>query len=593
MSVRHTKIVCTLGPASSGRAVLADMIRSGMDVARVNMSHGTHTSHARTIRLVRSLAEQLGRTVGIMADLQGPKLRTGVMQTSGVELKEGVSITLDLSREPGTENRIPIQAEEFFRMVARGDHFVIDDGLLELAVLDIAGTTIRAEVIHGGLLTDNKGINLLNDRAAVSPLTDKDRVDLEFAVQQEADWIALSFVQAPENVAEVKGLMYGLLPTGAMPIPVMSKIEKPGAVTAIDAIMALSDGIMVARGDLGIETGPERVPLIQKDLIRRCNLAGMPVVTATQMLESMIHNPRPSRAEASDVANAVIDGTDCIMLSGETAMGRDPAHVIRTMASIVTAVESEFATPPLRSASDADNPGEGIADSVARSTVHLVDAVGASAILTPTASGGTARNLSRFRPAVPIVALTPNPRVRSMLTVHHGIQSLPAEDHDTSDEVIQDAIDRAMDSGLVEEGDRVVITAGTVIGQSGMTNMITVRSASRPLFKGVGQGSKRVMGSCVQLAEILQKNGIVDPQDCILVAPKFTPECIDFASRSLGLITGCSAETVAAMLPEGCTHDWLAIYGAVGDFSRAAECRTLIMDTITGRVFDLAQVRNI
>lgn len=592
MSVRHTKIVCTLGPASSGRAVLADMIRSGMDVARVNMSHGTHTSHARTIRLVRSLAEQLGRTVGIMADLQGPKLRTGVMQTGGVDLKEGASITLDLNREPGTESRLPIQAEEFFDMVARGDHFVIDDGLLELAVLDITGTRIRAEVIHGGLLRDNKGINLLNDRAAVSPLTDKDRVDLEFAVQQEADWIALSFVQGPENVAEVKGLMYGLLPTGAMPIPVMSKIEKPGAVTAIDDIMALSDGIMVARGDLGIETGPERVPLIQKDLIRRCNLAGMPVVTATQMLESMMHNPRPSRAEASDVANAVIDGTDCIMLSGETAMGRDPAHVIRTMASIVTAVENEFVTPPLRSESDSDDPAGGIADSVARSTVHLVDAVGASAILTPTASGGTARNLSRFRPSVPIVALTPNPRVRSMLTVHHGIQSLAAEDHDTSDEVIQDAIDRALDSGLVQEGDRVVITAGTVIGQSGMTNMITVRSASRPLFKGVGQGSKRVMGSCVQLAEILQ-NGIIDPQDCILVAPKFTPECIEFASRSLGLITGCSAETVAAMLPEGCTHDWLAIYGAVGDFSRVAECRTLIMDTITGRVFDLAQVRNI
>lgn len=592
MSVRHTKIVCTLGPASSGRAVLADMIRSGMDVARVNMSHGTHTSHARTIRLVRSLAEQLGRTVGIMADLQGPKLRTGVMQTGGVDLQEGASITLDLSREPGTESRIPIQAEEFFRMVARGDRFVIDDGLLELAVLDIAGTMMRAEVIHGGLLRDNKGINLLNDRAAVSPLTDKDRVDLKFAVQQEADWIALSFVQGPENVAEVKGLMSGLLPAGAMPIPVMSKIEKPGAVTAIDDIMALSDGIMVARGDLGIETGPERVPLIQKDLIHRCNLAGMPVVTATQMLESMMHNPRPSRAEASDVANAVIDGTDCIMLSGETAMGRDPAHVIRTMASIVTAVEDEFATPPLRSESNSDDPAEGIADSVARSTVHLVYAVGASAILTPTASGGTARNLSRFRPTVPIVALTPNPRVRSMLTVHHGIQSLPAEDHDTSDEVIQDAIDRALDSGLVEEGDRVVITAGTVIGQSGMTNMITVRSASRPLFKGVGQGSKRVMGSCVQLAEILQ-NGIVDLQKCILVAPKFTPECIEFASRSLGLITGCSAEAVAAMLPEGFTHDWLAIYGAVGDFSRVAECRTLIMDTITGRVFDLAQVRNI
>jgi pyruvate kinase len=593
MSVRHTKIVCTLGPASSGRAVLADMIRSGMDVARVNMSHGTHTSHARTIRLVRSLAEQLGRTVGIMADLQGPKLRTGVMQTGGVDLQEGASITLDLSHEPGTESRIPIQAEEFFRMVARGDRFVIDDGLLELAVLDITETKMRAEVIHGGLLKDNKGINLLNDRVAVSPLTDKDRVDLEFAVQQEVDWIALSFVQGPENVAEVKGLMYGLLPTGAMPIPVMSKIEKPGAVTAIDDIMALSDGIMVARGDLGIETGPERVPLIQKDLIRRCNLAGMPVVTATQMLESMIHNPRPSRAEASDVANAVIDGTDCIMLSGETAMGRDPAHVIRTMASIVAAVEDEFVTPLLRSESDADDPAEGIADSVARSTVHLVDAVGASAILTPTASGGTAKNLSRFRPSVPIVALTPNPRVRSMLTVHHGIQSLPAEDHDTSDEVIQDAIDCALDSGLVEEGDRVVITAGTVIGQSGMTNMITVRSASRPLFKGVGQGSKRVMGSCVQLEEILQKNGIVDPQECILVAPKFTPECIEFASRSLGLITGCSAEAVAAMLPEGVVHDWLAIYGAVGDFSRVAECPTLIMDTITGRVFDLAQVRNI
>ena len=592
MSVRRTKIVCTLGPASSSREVLADMIRAGMNVARVNMSHGTHDSHARTIRLVRNLSEELGTTVGIMADLQGPKLRTGVMQAGGVELKEGSSIALDLSPEAGTETRIPVQAEEFFRMVARGDRFVIDDGLLELVVTDIAGTLMRAEVVHGGLLKDNKGINLLNDRAAISPLTDKDRVDLAFAIKQEVDWIALSFVQAADNVAEVKGLMYGLLPAGTLPIPIMSKIEKPGAVTAIDDIMALSDGIMVARGDLGIEAGPERVPLIQKDLIRRCNLAGMPVVTATQMLESMIQNPRPSRAEASDVANAVIDGTDCIMLSGETAMGRDPAHVIRTMASIVTAVESEFATPAPETEGDADDPAEGIADSIAKSTVHLVDAVGATAILTPTASGGTARNLSRFRPPVPIVALTPNPRVRSMLTLHHGIHSLPAEDHDTSDEVIQDAIDRALDSGLVQEGDRVVITAGTVIGQSGMTNMVTVRGASRPLFKGVGQGSQRVMGSCVPLAEILQ-NGIVDPHECILVAPEFTPECIDFANRSLGLITGCSEAAVEAMLPEGCTPDWLAIYDAVGDFARVAECRTLIMDTITGRAFDLAQIRNL
>ena len=592
MSVRRTKIICTLGPASSSREVLADMIRAGMNVARVNMSHGTHDSHARTIRLVRSLSEELGTTVGIMADLQGPKLRTGVMQAGGVELKEGSSIALDLSPEAGTETRIPVQAEEFFRMVARGDRFVIDDGLLELVVTDIAGTAMRAEVVHGGLLKDNKGINLLNDRAAISPLTDKDRVDLAFAIKQEVDWIALSFVQTADNVAEVKGLMYGLLPAGALPIPVMSKIEKPGAVTAIDGIMALSDGIMVARGDLGIEAGPEQVPLIQKDLIRRCNRAGMPVVTATQMLESMIQNPRPSRAEASDVANAVIDGTDCIMLSGETAMGRDPAHVIRTMASIVTAVESEFAPPTPEAESDADDPAEGIADSIAKSTVHLVEAVGATAILTPTASGGTARNLSRFRPPVPIVALTPNPRVRSMLTIHHGIHSLPGEDHDTSDEVIQDAIDRALDSGLVEEGDRVVITAGTVIGQSGMTNMVTVRGASHPLFKGVGQGSQRVMGSCVQLAEILQ-NSIVDPHECILVAPEFTPECIDFANRSLGLITGCSEAAVEAMLPEGCTPDWLAIYDAVGDFSRVAECRTLIMDTITGRVFDLAQIRNL
>ena len=592
MSVRRTKIVCTLGPASSSRAVLADMILAGMNVARVNMSHGTHASHADTIRLVRDLAEELGTTVGIMADLQGPKLRTGVMQAGGVELKEGAAITLDLSAEAGTETRIPVQAGEFFRMVARGDRFVIDDGLLELVVTDIAGTVLQAEIIHGGLLKDNKGINLLNDRVAISPLTDKDREDLGFAIQQEVDWIALSFVQGPENVSEVKGLMYGLLPSGAMPIPVMSKIEKPGAVAAIDDIMALSDGIMVARGDLGIETGPEQVPLIQKDLIRRCNRAGMPVITATQMLESMIQNPRPSRAEASDVANAVLDGTDCIMLSGETAMGRDPAHVIRTMASIVTAVENEFAAPPPRTNNGSGDGEDGIADSIAKSAVHLVDAVGATAILTPTASGGTAKNLSRFRPPVPIMALTPNPRVRSMLTLHHGIHSLPAEDHDTSDEVIQDAIDRALDSGFVQEGDRVVITAGTVIGQSGMTNMITVRSASPPLFKGVGQGSKRVMGPCVHLEEVRQI-GIRNARDCILVAPEFTAECIEIASRSLGLITGCSEEAVAAMVPEGSNDDWLAIYGAVGDFSRVADCQTLIMDTITGRVFDLTQVRNL
>ena len=592
MSVRHTKIVCTLGPASSGRVVLADMIRSGMDVARVNMSHGTHTSHARTIRLVRSLAEQLGRTVGIMADLQGPKLRTGVMQAGGVDLQEGASITLDLSREPGTESRIPIQAEEFFGMVAQGDRFVIDDGLLELAVLDIAGSVMRAEVIHGGLLRDNKGINLLNDRAAVSPLTDKDRVDLAFAVQQEADWIALSFVQGPENVSEVKGLMYGLLPTGAMPIPVMSKIEKPGAVTAIDDIMELSDGIMVARGDLGIETGPERVPLIQKDLIRRCNLAGMPVVTATQMLESMIHNPRPSRAEASDVANAVIDGTDCIMLSGETAMGRDPAHVIRTMASIVTAVEDEFATPPLRSKNDADESRG--RHCRLRCPVHG----------PPGGCGGRLRHSDPHglrRHGQEPVPLPPGRADRRPHTQPAGAQHAdgPPRHPESADRGLRH-IGRG-DSGCHRPRPGFRPRGGRGPGRNhrghGHRPVRHDQHDHRqkrqpPPVQGVGQGSKRVMGSCVQVAEILQ-NGIVDPQDCILVAPEFTPECIEFASRSLGLITGCSAEAVAAMLPEGRTQDWLAIYGAVGDFSRAAECRTLIMDTITGRVFDLAQIRNI
>ena len=469
----RVKILCTIGPASRDLDVLEALIRSGMNVARLNLSHGTHEYHAETIHRVRTLSDKLGKPIAILADLQGPKLRMGKMQAGGVRLIDGESFILTNEDIVGVSGRAPVQYKALPELVQPGEHILIDDGLLELEVVETNAQEIHTKVIFGGVLHDNKGINLPDASLSIPAITDKDREDIEFALEQEVDWVALSFVRTASEVLELKSIIQHHVGEGYC-TPVISKIEKPDAVRNIDSIIQASDAIMVARGDLGIETSPEAVPIAQKTIISKCIKAAKPVITATQMLDSMIRNPRPTRAEASDVANAVLDGTDAIMLSGETASGSYPVEAVKTMVRIAKTTEQEreraLATN-LLAKPDVFTP----AGAVCHATIQTAEEIGAGAIIAPTVSGNTAKLIAAFRPSVPVIAVTPNPAVYRRLCLHWGTYTLLSQMKTTTDEVLDDAVAAACRNQMIEANDLVVITAGVVGGARNATNLMTVR----------------------------------------------------------------------------------------------------------------------
>ncbi len=465
----RTKIVCTIGPASREPEVLVRLIEAGMDVARLNLSHGDHATHEENIHRIRAASEQTGHPVGILIDLQGPKLRVGEMPPGGVRLDVGTGVTLTTAPILGEPGRVPVQFTELPRVVRPGDRVLLDDGLLELRVRSVREDEVICEVITGGVLTSHKGMNLPQVPLDVPTITEKDREDLRFAIAHQADWIALSFVRTADDVRDLKAMIEALCGSEPPP-PVVAKVEKPEAVANMDEITAVADAVMVARGDLGIETLPEAVPMIQKAIIAQCNQAGIPVITATQMLESMIHNPRPTRAEVSDVANAVLDGTDAVMLSGETAIGIYPVEAVRTMACI--AQEAERCLPSI---SRAPRQPRVVAEAVAHAGVDLATLLEARAILAPTVSGYTARLLSRLRPCCPILAVTPDPMVQRQLTLHWGIEPLLSPRATDTDSMIADAVRVAREHGYVRQGDLVVITAGTAGSAPGTTDFVKVQ----------------------------------------------------------------------------------------------------------------------
>ncbi|MEM7130933.1 MAG: pyruvate kinase [Chloroflexota bacterium] len=467
----RVKIVCTIGPASRKPEVLTQMIESGMNVARLNMSHGSHEYHAESAELIRSLAAKMGKSVAILMDLQGPKLRMGKMQTGGVPLHTGEDFVLTNEDIVGVAGRAPVQYKTLPTLVKKGERILIDDGLLELEVTETSENEIHTKVVFGGMLHDNKGINLPDASLGIPAITDKDRTDVLFALEQKADWIAFSFVRTSSEVIELKDIIKENSPNGYA-TPVISKIEKPDAVHNIDAIIQASDAIMVARGDLGIETSPEAVPITQKLIINKCLKAAKPVITATQMLDSMIRNPRPTRAEASDVANAVLDGTDAIMLSGETAVGTFPVEAVKTMANIAGEAESaiqnvlptQFDEPDIFS-----NAG-----AVCHATIQAARETKVKAILAPTMSGNTPKLIAAFRPNVPVLAITPVQAVQHRLCLHWGTYPLITKELNHTDEVIDDALQKAKESEQVNSGDSVVVTAGVVGGQRTATNLMLI-----------------------------------------------------------------------------------------------------------------------
>ena len=464
--LRRTKIVATLGPASSERSVIASLFRAGADVFRINMSHTSHDRMRELVATIRAVETEYGRPIGILVDLQGPKLRVGKFKSGPVTLQNGATFTLDLDPTPGDQTRAELPHPEIFVAAMPGHALLLDDGKVRLIATEVDRNRIVTRVEVGGKLSDRKGVSLPDTTIPFSALTPKDRSDLEAALDTGIDWVALSFIQRPEDIAEAKKITRGRA-------VVMAKIEKPQAVTRLDEILDLSDALMVARGDLGVEMPLEKVPGVQKQMTRLSRRAGKPVVVATQMLESMITSPVPTRAEVSDVATAIFEGADAVMLSAESAAGQFPVEAVATMNRIAEEVEGDPLYRTIIHAQRTDPEATG-ADAISAAARQIAETLELSAIICWTSSGATGLRVARERPQPPIVAISPNMSTGRKLSLVWGVHCVVAEDAHDQDDMVQRACRLAFKDGFAKAGQRVIIVAGLPLGTPGATNMLRI-----------------------------------------------------------------------------------------------------------------------
>ncbi|MET3196412.1 pyruvate kinase [Bacillus sp. OAE603] len=491
--MRKTKIVCTIGPASESVEKLVQLINAGMNVARLNFSHGSHEEHAGRIKSIREASEITGKTVAILLDTKGPEIRTLDFEGGQAELKTGNEVIITTEPVMGTAEKFAVSYEGLIDDVHVGSRILIDDGLIGLEVIGIEGKDIRTKILNSGLVKNKKGVNVPNVRVNLPGITEKDVSDIEFGIEQGIDFIAASFVRKASDVLEIREL---LGKHSAEYIQIITKIENQEGIDNIDEILEVSDGLMVARGDMGVEIPPEDVPLVQKSLIKKCNILGKPVITATQMLDSMQRNPRPTRAEASDVANAILDGTDAIMLSGETAAGTYPVESVSMMNSIALRIEKSLQYDELFKKRQRENKGT-ITDAIGQSVAATALNLHVAAIIAPTESGHTAKMISKYRPKAPILAITSDIRICRRLTLVWGVQTQFRERANTTDEMLQHAMDAAQEAKFVSNGDTVIITAGLPVGETGMTNMMKIHVVGDVIAQGQGIGRKSAAGKVV------------------------------------------------------------------------------------------------
>lgn len=474
--MRKTKIICTVGPATSAPEKLQALVDAGMNVARLNFSHGAHEFHGETFKYLRQISIAQQKPLAIMQDLCGPKIRLGTLPASGLMVEGGQEVTFVLQEKGENIDELPLPLPTLFAMVRTGEPILINDGRVKLIVSDRDPDKIRAVVKTGGLISTHKGVNLPETRLPVSSITEKDLLDLRFGIQLGVDWVAVSFVRSPQDLEPAQRMIEA---AGAS-IRLIAKIERAEAVEQIDSIIKVADGIMIARGDLGVEMPIHEVPLIQKDIIRRCNRAGKPVITATQMLESMISAPDPTRAEATDVANSILDGTDAVMLSGETAVGEYPFAAVQMMHNI--AVRTEQSLQEGSTTSWANGAGSlSVTESVAEAVCRMAYETGARAILCNTTSGSTAKLVSKYRPSTPIIALTSDATVYRQLALSWGVEPLLIPPVHNTEEMLMNVVNTVVEMGLAVKGDKVVITSGVPIGKSGTTSLIKVHFIGQPI----------------------------------------------------------------------------------------------------------------
>lgn len=576
--MKKTKIVATIGPATDEK-VLRQLFKEGLNVVRLNFSHGNHEEHKARIDTVKKLREEMNLPIGIMIDTKGPEIRLGKLKED-IILGDGDTFTLTTRELIGDQTMVSVSYSGLARDVKEEDRILIDDGLVELEVEKIENDEdIVCRVINGGSIKDHKGVNVPNVSINLPAITQKDIADIKFGIENDVDFVAASFIRKAEDVLEIRKI---LEENGGEDIDIISKIENQEGVNNIEEIIETSDGIMVARGDLGVEIQPEEIPLIQKDIIGKCNLASKPVITATQMLDSMIRNPRPTRAEVADVANAILDGSDSIMLSGETAMGKYPVESVKTMYKIAIKIEESLDYKEiLESKSYAKDIST--THAISRATCTTAEDLEANAIVTATSSGYTSRAISKFRPRSPIIAATTSEKVMRKLALVWGVYPVFSRKSNNTDEVLDRSVNSAVGEGYVKEGDLIVITAGIPVGITGTTNLIKVHTVGKVLLKGIGIGRKSVSGRACIGSSKKELEGKFQEGDIIIA--KFTDKDT----------VGYMEEASAVVVEQGGLTCHTAIVGlhlAIATIVGAKDATEIIkdgdiitVDSISGRIY--------
>lgn len=579
--MRKTKIVCTLGPATDEGNVLYELVAKGMNAARLNFSHGTYDDHLRRINEVKRLRTQLDKPVALLLDTRGPEIRIGTLKNGQVQLQDGAVVTITTKAITGDETCLPVNHAKITEDVKPGQKVLIDDGNIELECLSTGLDALTCKIIKGGTVKNSKGVNIPGAKLSLPYLSKKDIEDILFGVEHGVDFIAASFVSCAEDVLAIRKLLDRNL---AHNVQIIAKIENMSGVNNIDEILAVSDGIMVARGDMGVEIDFEELPRIQKHIIKRAYWAGKKVITATQMLESMIHNPRPTRAEASDVANAVYDGTSAVMLSGETAVGKYPIESLMAMHRIIETTEKSINYRKRFKAIDADELTGTITDAISHATCTTAHDLNAKAIITVTKSGTTARMISKFRPACDIISCTPDEMVYRQLAMSWGVYPLMAEEKNTTDELFEYAVELAMKAGYIKNGDLTVITMGVPLGVSGSTNTLKVHIVGNLLLTGRGGiVNKSVCGNvcvCANEKEAREKFRKGD----IIAIPETSNSMLDILRNASAIITETDsvdshAEIVAYTL------DIPVVVGARKALSVLKDGATVTVDAARGLVY--------
>lgn len=578
--MKRTKIVATIGPASDSEEILEELFLNGLNVTRLNFSHGTHEEHKEKIDTIKKVREKLNLPIAIMLDTKGPEIRLGDFENKEVILKEGNKFTLTSRDILGDETIVSQSYKNLADDVKVGDRILIDDGLVGLLVEEIIdGTDIITKVINGGAISNHKGVNVPYVDINLPAITEKDISDIKFGIENDIDFIAASFIRKNEDVFQIRKI---LEENFGSHIGIISKIENQEGVDNIEDILKASDGIMVARGDLGVEIDPEEIPMIQKRIIARCNKVGKPVITATQMLDSMMRNPRPTRAEVTDVANAILDGTDAIMLSGEAAVGKYPLESVKTMYKIANSIET---SEEYREKFHISRFGKEITttDAISKATCTTAEDLEASAIITATSSGSTSRSVAKYRPKAPIIAATYTDRVMRQLSLVWGVYPVKTVMTESTDQVIDSSIAVTIEEGYVKEGDLVVLTAGIPVGVVGTTNLLKVHTIGKVILKGTGIGKNSKSGKAVIGNTAEELDGIFEEGD-ILVS-KFTDrDTVKYMEKASALLVEEGGLTSHAAIL-GLHLEIPTIVGADEATEKIKNGETITVDALSGLVY--------